>query len=372
MDGTLSLYAVGSSSAPSATYPSANIDVGSGSTIGIFPSGTAQATVVDLSGVTPATHIYALPISYDTAYAATSAAQFVVGNQSGVVVDGTTLSGTPQFLSLGAAQSIAGGGGVAAIATAAGKIYVINPATQKVQNSFALTSSKVELSQDGTVLAAISDTVDAQYAIAPLSLSVFSLPAGSLTNTFTGTDVSTTFSLSGSGTLIETGPGVTAITGGTLLWPATTGLSSFLFSTAGNDFVTTATSISCAPATNFYNNYVLTNTIAGEPAGWIEQDHVLVNAYQRGDSACVYTFTSASIYDATGTLVTATTLPELKSIQPVSAQLVYSLDRNAIYSLTTGQAIWTGPSLSGYSTTGAVAGSYVVYPSGASVVATTY
>jgi hypothetical protein len=376
--GQVSVYAVGSSSAAAATYPLVTATVGSGSALAVFSNTTpSQVTVVDLSGATIASNVYSLPIVNDTTFAAASAAKFVVGNTNGVVLDGTTLSGTPQYLSLGAAESIAGGGGVAAIATAAGKLYVINPATQTVQNSLEITSSQIQLSADGSVLAAISDLFDGGEQLEPLTLRVLSLPTGSLINTFTGTSVSTTFSLSGSGTLIETGPGVTAVTGGPVLWAVVDPQASFLFSTAGTDFVTGTSAQNggtfCTPSINFYENYtrVNANTIAGAYAGWIDQDHVLVNAYTEGD-LCQYSFTSASIYDATGALVSATTLPELRSIQAVSSGSVYSRDRNAIYSLTTGQATWSGPSVSGYASTGAVAGSYVVYPSGASVVAIAY
>ena len=83
-------------------------------------------------------------------------------------------------------------------------------------------------------------------------------------------------------------------------------------------------------------------------------------------------YTGASIYDATGQMIGSSTLPELHAIQAVSSSLVYSPERNAIYSLTSGAATWSSGSPLNNETAGAVSGSNVVFSSGNFVLAEPY
>jgi hypothetical protein len=79
-------------------------------------------------------------------------------------------------------------------------------------------------------------------------------------------------------------------------------------------------------------------------------------------------FSGALIYDATGKQVGTVQFPlELTDIQPVTAQTVYSPNDNAIDSLDETSNIWQAgvPSRG----VGAVAGSHVVFASGARVYA---
>jgi len=204
----VSVYPVGASTAPTATYSGA-APLTSAATLAILsPSTMSQVTLVDLSAATLTSSVHALPIWFGTAYAATSPSQWLIGNEYGVVFDGTSSTASPKFLAVGAARSIAGGGAVASIATASGQIFVVNPQTNKVQNTIAFQSNKLEMSTDGTVLAAITD-MDLNSSAQP-SLQIYSLPSGTLTKSYGGTGPTYLFdySLAGSGTLTAqtTGP----------------------------------------------------------------------------------------------------------------------------------------------------------------------
>ena len=83
-------------------------------------------------------------------------------------------------------------------------------------------------------------------------------------------------------------------------------------------------------------------------------------------------YTGASLYDATGHLIGSSTLPELWSIQPVSSTLVYSPERNAMYSLTSGAETWSSGSPLNNETIGAVSGPNEVFSSGNLVLAEPY
>jgi hypothetical protein len=77
-------------------------------------------------------------------------------------------------------------------------------------------------------------------------------------------------------------------------------------------------------------------------------------------------FNSTSVYDTTGAMVASTSLPELRVLQILDANTIYAPLLNSILPLT-GGATWS----SGDPTTGqgAVAGSHVVFASGARVLA---
>jgi hypothetical protein len=383
-DAPLAVYAVGASTTPAATYTVGSAAVASALTIGIFPSAYAsvnQVNIVDLSGATLSNTVHTLPVSGGN-LAATSPTQWLVGS-GGAVVDGTTVSTEPKYLSLGVALSIAGGA-VAAIATDSGRIFVINPQTNVVQTTIDLESTKIELSSDGTVLAVEGVPIVDQYGVGTYTLQAYSLPSGTLIKSWSLPNP-VDFSLAGSGTLIAqvtlgssntgsevTEQQVTAVTGGPVLWSSITDVIPVLFSPDGTLFASWAGGLNFSAATDIYLNDKLATTVAGVPAGWIDNGRLLVNNYVRGVTADSSNYVSATIYDPTGTVLSTPPLPELTAIQLVSANTVYSPNRNAIYSVTTGQPTWTGPALTDYIAMGAVAGAYVVYPAGSQVVAVKY
>ena len=120
---TLNVYAVGPGTTPVASYAigSTDVPVPSAMTIGVLQYGRGLS-VIDLSGAAPVKADYTLPVvnfAGPPTFAATSASQWVLGNERGVLFDGASVAGTPRYLALGGV-SIAGSTGHIAIATASG------------------------------------------------------------------------------------------------------------------------------------------------------------------------------------------------------------------------------------------------------------
>ena len=149
----------------------------------MLPYGTGGASILDLSGSSPALTTAALPVAYNTAFAATSPTQWAVGNVRGVVLDGASVATTPRYFGYGNALSMSGAPGEVAIATASGKILVYNPSAQTLVTTINFTSSKLALSSDGTVLAAKANDLDAQYE-PDRTLNIYSLPGGAVADSF--------------------------------------------------------------------------------------------------------------------------------------------------------------------------------------------
>jgi hypothetical protein len=116
----LNVYQVGASGSPalSSQFGVETLAIPSGTTIGVLAVGPGQFTVIDLSGATPTSANYSVPIAFLSAYAETSAAGWLIGNQHGVLIDRESLAAQPRNLTLGAAWSIAGGSAYFSVATA--------------------------------------------------------------------------------------------------------------------------------------------------------------------------------------------------------------------------------------------------------------
>jgi hypothetical protein len=383
---TVNVYAVGSSAAPTATYPG-NDPMASGTTLAIpAQSSLPQFTQVDLSGTTLTSTVVPLPGFSGLAYAATSPTQWFLGGGYGVVFDGTSSVTAPKFVALGAAFSIAGGGGVAAIATASGQIFTVNPQSGLVQTTLDFLSSGLAMSTDGTVLAALSAEYTTNPAWPPV-LQIYSLPSGALTQSFGGSGSSTAivgYSLAGSGTVIAQ---VTAPVGGSVnptlqqvtdlatsavIWSSVTYLTPVLFSPDGTIFAA-PTSIGDTSSANIYSNGQLTGAVTNQAVGWIDDGQLLVDNFTLNAGCSCLKYTGSTIYSPTGAVLATPALPALSSIQMVTANTVYSPQFNAIYSLTTGAAKWTGtPPPANLPPIGAVAGTYAVVVFGTQVVAEPY
>jgi hypothetical protein len=115
---------------------------------------------------------------------------------------------------------------------------------------------------------------------------------------------------------------------------------------------------------SIYQNGTLLTSLSGWPVGWLDNGRLLINDYATGGSG--YDYQGAKIYGPTGTLLATPPIPELRSIQVVTSDLVYVPSLNQILSLSTGARTWaSGDPSSGV---GAVAGSEVVFVSGSLVL----
>jgi hypothetical protein len=397
--GTVTVYKVGAGGAPAATYtfPLLSVTaVGSGTTIGILGDGMSAVHVVDLSGATPVQTQFAMPVASPNEYAAVSASQWIVGNGYGVLLDGASLAGTPRYFGYGQAWSIAGGSERVAIATAAGQILYFDTTSWNQEGVLPASSTEIALSSDGSVLAARASGDTGGNVLTDDSVRVYSLPSGALVNTWPYTfgtlPWAMNISVSGSGALLgqvvysnsfsaSYTRQVTAAAGGPTLWSDTisAGLTIDPFIpqawplpirlSADGTLIAVSSAKDDSAGTNIYLNDALTTAVPGWAVGWLANNALLVNFYS-GTAAGGTGYASCAIYDTSGTKQSVPPLPETGTsdpIQMVDANSIYDDGTNKIYSIITGTVTWSSASSS--RGRGAIAGSRVVFASGAQVVA---
>lgn len=386
----LQVYAIGAAS-PAASYPLPNATpyylVPSGTSVAILQWGPPTASLIDLSGSAPVQTTFPLPspTTMLRAFAYASSSEWIVGNQTGVLLDGATATSTPRYFGFGEATSIAGSSSNMAIATASGQILLFDPTGASLLGTIAFLSGKVALSSDGSVLGASAFARFDAY-LPDRSLNIYSLPAGTLAYnfpyTFSNTPYMVDFSLSGSGQtlgqLFESGSApiysrqVSGISGSPVIWTDTGQNASVVLSPDGTKVAApsgAAFSSPTAPTTEIYNNGALAAAVSGLGEGWIDNDHLLVGNYQI-DPYGAATFMGSTIYDSTGVAVStlpASGPPSVTDADFPSTSLVYvqqangnNSQSNAVYSLTGGAMVWQGPGEG----PGAIAGANVVYVSG--------
>ena len=389
--GVVNVYAVGTGGSPPPAYSyllGSGTVIGSGTTLGLLPTDTAEVTVVDLSGAIPVGTTYPTSIAYSTYYAASPAGSWVVGNWYGVVVDGSQLPAKSRFLTYGEAFSIVGGANQFAIATASGHILYFDSATKTQLGDIPFPSSNLSMSTDGSVLAAATSTKDSvNLPSTDRSIRIYSLPSGTVTNTIPYTLNVTPFpdsmTMSGSGTVIaETLWDPTTChsqliptSGGSPIWCDPNGQFGALRLSPDGTLLSVVDSTNTPPlfaTTNTYKDGALVATITGAAPGWIDNDHLLVNNYVCSTGmGCFPKYVSASIYDGGGTQLATIPAPEMSILQPVTTTSVYSPELNEIVSTVDGTVMWrSGDSLHGFYNVGggAVAGSLVIFASGSQVL----
>lgn len=399
---SLAIYPINPiSNTASATYNLAagTVVVPSANTIGILPLGTPSASVISLAGSSPIKTDHPLPIAYEKAYASTAAAaQWIVGNRNGVVLDGTTASATPRYFGTGQAWSIAGGTNYAAVATASGQIFLYMPATATTAvtptvptDIINFSSSTVALSSDGSVLAAMADTADGQYET-DRTLNIYNVPSGTL-----GYSIPSHYTYPASGTslfgfsLATGGAALGQVLGtynsGTSQWTytrqvaANTNSASVTWSDNppdstepinlspdGTHIAVSSGPYSASSTTKLYNNgsNAPVATVPGFAVGWISDSQLLVNSYTAGTPPV---YSSADIYSATGNLSSGTTLPNLLTFQPTGSGSIYAPSLNQVLPVPTGAATYSSTTpLTGAA---AIAGANVVFATGTLVVVDT-
>jgi hypothetical protein len=385
----MNLYAVGGGTTPVATYPTSHGVIQSGTTLGLV--GTNSVSVIDLAGGTPVKTDIAVPITGNTTYAASSGAQWLIGNQFGVILDGANLPTTARYLGYGQAWSIAGSASLFAVATASGQILYFDAASLTRQGTIQDFSSKLQLSTDGTVLAAQGNNLQAQYN-PDWSLNVYSLPSQTLLAhwpyMFVGLPpppLPADIALSGSGTvlgqvLVSNGTDTRKVTGITpasnVIWADTVGELSSKFDPIRLSPDGTLIAAATGPydvsgsGTNILKNGALVTAVTGWPLGWLDDGHLIVNTYAPPTVPPMLgspPYTGASVLDAMGNKLASSAIPELHEFQPLTADTIYSAEINSILTVSTGATAWSSGQASRGK--GAVAGGYVIFASGARVLA---
>lgn len=382
--GTLQIFPVASSSAPvaSLTVNPTWSEIPSGTTLAVATGDSLGFEVIDLSGTTLSETAYN---NYNlSVYAAASTSQWMFGDKSGVLLDGASLTSTPRYFDYGAVSSIAGSAGLIAIATASGRIVYFDANTLAQQGVIPVSASKLALSADGSVLAALQDDG---------SIGIYSFPGASLLYTWSyppsGGFVATGIGLSGSGALLTQ---VLLPTSGNTVpleaSPATGGLPAFAVSiikgAAGSGFppeifvspdgasfaTTPGVPFSGAnPGTDLWDVHAnLLNAITGYPLGWIDDGHLLIATYIYIDPFQDIGYAGCAVYSPSGQSTGPCALPEVDAFQTVTSDDIYVVNKASILSVSTGSVLWRSGDPASLSL-GAVAGNRVVVLSGARVLA---
>lgn len=406
-DYTLQVYAIGSSS-PSQTFDVGTLDnvVSSGTTLGIFSEGPAQISIVDLSGSAPTKTDYAIqPVAMPVAYAATTSAKWLVGNTTGVILDGPSISTQPRYFSYGEATSITSGGSAVAIATASGQIVLYDMTVGAKIGTIDFPAGKVILSADGSVLAAAPSGGPWFQYVPDRTLRFYSIPSLTLLNSISSqccTDnvpYLADFSFSGSGTTVgqvletdipPTNPlnsytySLSDVISGPTGTPTTTlGANGRVPLLSPDGTLAAVGSVSgqggSIQTTNIFKNGALVSAVDGLAVGWVDNNNLLAQKLTRDKNGFAQ-LSGTSIYSAAGATVwtlPATALPVLlpaidntTMLTPLSppqfptSSSVYDESTNAIYSLTDGTVLWQGSTSKSPAMVGAVNGSIIVYSLG--------
>jgi hypothetical protein len=394
--GATRVYRVGSAGTPAATYLRSSFStnvVGSGSPLALlgFDTQGRQISVVDLSGVTPVRTDFVAPLGPPIDFAAVSASQWVFSVSDGVL-SGELGAGTPQRYSHGAVRSIAGSDARVSLATSAGEIRNYDAATRTLENVINQVSTQLALSADGAILGAGADVADREFVPDDLTLRFYSLPSRSIIDERLPTpgNLPLDFALSASGeivarTIYQPNGGAPTATlevtelDGTPIWNGIRNdplgaNDSRLFvrlSSTGERFAVPDREPGPDTGTNIYLNGVLAGAATGWPAGWIDDGRLLQNRYSRTDPDpdIVGDYLGAAVVDPTGLVLLTPALTELRHLQAVGAGRVYSSERNIIFDTTTGNPVWSSTAAHLSDEPGAVAGNFVWFASGATIVA---
>ncbi|HEX2871141.1 MAG TPA: hypothetical protein VHP33_07795 [Polyangiaceae bacterium] len=385
---TLDIYALSDPSAPAASYHGDVFDkpFPAGNRIGILKHGVPRIDMIEL-GPTITQSSVDVPSYYNNAFTADDAGNWAIGGRDGELFESTDLT---HPLSCGRVLSIArADDGTTAVATAAGGIHLFKLTADSRQylSTIPFTSGHVELSRDGLVLAASANLNNYQYQ-KDNSLRVFSLPDGDEIKTwpYSFPDPSSAdarffgFSMSSQGNRFghETGVFDSSYTYTRQVRDLDDNVSLVLtesvndlsveydghlrLSADGTLVAVTAFDPNNNPtrrgdSTSVYENGVLINTFRGNALAWFDDDRLLIEL----DGAW-------RVVDSSGHLEPAPEQPADYGYgdgdaQIVSASEVYSPDQGAIYSLTTGEKLWTCDRAWSIGYAGRAAANYVVFVS---------
>jgi hypothetical protein len=385
----LIIYPVGGSVASATISLSTNPYVTAApNSLGIFDPIAGAVSVVDLSGSNPVKADYPATVYRPFAFTANSANQWTVGGLDGLILDGASLSTTARYFGYGRARSIAANSSYIALALGNGTIPYFSTSSLTSVNTINSSSSRLAMSSTGSVLAALSGS----------TLNIYSLPSGSVSNSWpsqgsAGTSQLSTFTMSADGStlgliFLDSNSGktireVVPTAGGAAIW-SDSPYSSYGFIQLSPDGSMFA--VSDGHSVTLFTGGQVTASLPGEIVGWIDSSHFLTSVF---NSQGAYTLYSGNaIYDKTGTLTSKVNIPFIPlnsvvdsaypgiiyfpptSFLPISSSSIYYPPQNKIYSLTTGSPLYTSPLTP--TGVGAIAGSQVVFATNNRVVVDTY
>ncbi|HET9957275.1 MAG TPA: hypothetical protein VFQ61_22410 [Polyangiaceae bacterium] len=178
----LKIYRLGIAE-PVATFPPTGSTyhvVPSEGSLGLVPWADAPFSVLDLTRSSVEQVPYSLPAAYVSSFASDASGRWIAGTAGGAVLNGGRLNQplAPRPLSCGAVLSMAGSSaGRVVFATAAGQLLSFDVESHPTfERALAYPTGRLELSQDGQVVAALGTRFGDQY-LGDRELSVFSLPS---------------------------------------------------------------------------------------------------------------------------------------------------------------------------------------------------
>lgn len=390
--GQFTLYQIGSGGTAALTLATGSgaIVAPSGTVLGVFfcCALNPQLTVIDLSGATPVTTNYTnLPFNGARAFGAKSPSQWLVGTDSGIVLDGTSISGTPRSLTLGAPLAVAVGTSFISVATAVGKIFVFNASDDSPAGTLDFAAWQLAASADGSILAAAANPNFG--AGTDFSVNLYALPAGTVSSTFASSSAVSYLTMSATGNALgelntaSCAARVISLPAGTTILcdNSTPTVGDIQLSPDGTLIADSntleQTEDQSEPITNLYKNGTLVTILPGYAAGWLSNSQVLLDNFG-SDGNIDVTSTGTTIYDASGNQVSRPPLLGIDPFQlvPGSSTALYDPTTNTIVSLSSGSTTWASgdpeTNVTAISRPGGVTNTQVVFTSNNLILAQPY
>jgi hypothetical protein len=383
---SLDVYPVGNSATPAASFSVtqfADVIRPSNGTLAIWYSGRPRISIIDLAQPTPTRTDIATLHPAHGGFASRNATEFWVGTADGVLLH---KSGAAPFepYNLGAVLSTAANGNTIAIALDVGTIRLYDAQTLAFEDEIAFRSDHLEISADGSILAARATDVDAQGGLSH-RLRVYSLPSKTIVNEWQHSTFSLTdFDLAESGAAIGQGLSERNVSG-IRTWSVTTPAGAPVWTTSEpiSSFETFDAFIRLSPSgayyatpsgerderetvTHIYHDGVLSSAVPGFAIGWIDDARLLLIRYRRSSHGNQDEFETMVVADALGQPLATPAMAATGRMQRVNSSSIYSPELNQTLDVQTGSALWSTDAP--YAPlTGAVAGSNVVFQSRATV-----
>jgi len=260
-----------------------------------------------------------------------------------------------KYFGYGRVWAVAAGGSRAAVATAVGKVLVLDATTGTIEQTIdAFDVSGLAMSSDGGVLAAAVTDQDTGLTSTGPAVQVYTLPGANLTYSSPSGAVAS-FSLDSSGSVLAWLGNVIDLSTQTSIFTAVIS-NPIRLSPDG-----TLIAITQNQTTNIYLNGTLVTAVSGSAVGWLDNTHLLI------EKSIGSSYSSSVIVDQTGVTVNTPTPHDFEDpVQILGLDSIYDVSKNTIFSVSTGTATWTSETLS--NGVGAVAASSVVFVSGNLVI----
>jgi hypothetical protein len=392
-NNTLNVYAVGASSSPLATYAFGGTNAGRISAAGntlVFVNDTDNFSIIDVGQATPArTDHNTSPMAVVSAGAA-SPTDWSVGDSRGVMVgEPPSGGGNPVSYSIGRIKALAAGAQHTAVATSLGTTRIYDTQTRELVREETFPASQVQMSADGSVLAAFVPSNDFGNG----QLTIYSLPSMSVLRSFdlenTGLSLQQ-FKLADSGQFLVIATGSSVVDefarsvvrlDGTVIWSDTVHWeynvfprSPFPMPKVSPDGLTIAVppnELSFAQGSDIYRNGSLLTTLVGFASGWLNNNRIVMSQYVYDTHAMAWDPGVCQIVDLGQSPVTCASSAHRgvgQVASETSAYSFYSLNsssNNSIRDFFTGQITWqsAAPITTTVPNFGSLAGNWVVFTS---------